>query len=251
MALALLALQNSTLKDTCPRPFFYARALRSPKAPLALTRAMPKKSRRKKNDWADLVGGPIRNHGNVGRRTFRLLHGTRLLLLRPVADRVPYLLQSSGKAAGLLPYGGLAFVVSQGAQGRLRRGSTGLLTGGTLRLWVKIMYPTWNPGKRKHGLKPAVPWWFNFDPYPRVNKTSNKSKNAAVGTKKPEKYRCFRPVLRDDPLELPEEEALWLWPSPSPWPGRPGLARAAPSAASAPADHSPLPSCRRRRMLPA
>ena len=28
------------------------------------------------------------------------------------------------------------------------------------------MYPKWNPGKWKHGLKPAVPWWFHFDPYP-------------------------------------------------------------------------------------
>ena len=32
-------------------------------------------------------------------------------------------------------------------------------------LWVK-RYPNWNPGKWKHGLKPAVPWWLNFDPYP-------------------------------------------------------------------------------------
>ena len=27
------------------------------------------------------------------------------------------------------------------------------------------MYPKWNPGKWKHGLKRAVPWWLNFDPY--------------------------------------------------------------------------------------
>ena len=26
--------------------------------------------------------------------------------------------------------------------------------------------PNWNPGKRKLGLKPAVPWWFNSDSYP-------------------------------------------------------------------------------------
>ena len=31
-------------------------------------------------------------------------------------------------------------------------------------LWVKNRYPKWNPGKWKHGPKPAVPWWFNFDP---------------------------------------------------------------------------------------
>ena len=35
-------------------------------------------------------------------------------------------------------------------------------------LWAKNRYPKWNPGKWKHGLKPAVPWWFNFDPYPYV-----------------------------------------------------------------------------------
>ena len=33
-------------------------------------------------------------------------------------------------------------------------------------LWVKNMYTKWNAGKWKHGPKPAVPWWFNFDPYP-------------------------------------------------------------------------------------
>ena len=33
-------------------------------------------------------------------------------------------------------------------------------------LWVKNMYSKWNPGKWKHGLKPVVPWWFNFDSYP-------------------------------------------------------------------------------------
>ena len=37
---------------------------------------------------------------------------------------------------------------------------------GVMRLWVKSMYPKWNPVKWKHGPKPAVPWWFNFDPYP-------------------------------------------------------------------------------------
>ena len=34
-------------------------------------------------------------------------------------------------------------------------------------LWVKNRVPPkWNPGKWKQGLKPAVPCWFNFDPYP-------------------------------------------------------------------------------------
>ena len=34
-------------------------------------------------------------------------------------------------------------------------------------LWVKNRATSkWNPGKWKHGVKPAVPWWFHFDPYP-------------------------------------------------------------------------------------
>ena len=30
----------------------------------------------------------------------------------------------------------------------------------------KMGTPKWNPGKWKHGLKSAVPWLLNFDPYP-------------------------------------------------------------------------------------
>ena len=33
-------------------------------------------------------------------------------------------------------------------------------------VWLKNRYIKWNPVKWKHGQKPAVPWWFNFDPYP-------------------------------------------------------------------------------------
>ena len=33
-------------------------------------------------------------------------------------------------------------------------------------LWVKNGYPNWNPDKWNQGLKPAVFWWFHFDPYP-------------------------------------------------------------------------------------
>ena len=33
-------------------------------------------------------------------------------------------------------------------------------------VWVKKVYPTWNPGKWKHGLNPAVFWLLNFDRYP-------------------------------------------------------------------------------------
>ena len=36
-------------------------------------------------------------------------------------------------------------------------------------LWVKNRCPKWNPGKWKHERKPAVPWWFNFDPFPNNN----------------------------------------------------------------------------------
>ena len=37
--------------------------------------------------------------------------------------------------------------------------------GGMIWLWVKKVFPKWNPGKWKHGLNPAVPWYFiNFDP---------------------------------------------------------------------------------------
>ena len=32
--------------------------------------------------------------------------------------------------------------------------------------WVKNWYPNWKPGKWSQGLKPAVFWWLNFDPYP-------------------------------------------------------------------------------------
>ena len=35
-------------------------------------------------------------------------------------------------------------------------------------MWVCFCEATWlwveNPGKQKHGPKPAVPWWLNFDP---------------------------------------------------------------------------------------
>ena len=35
-------------------------------------------------------------------------------------------------------------------------------------LWVKNRYHKWTPVEWKEGLKPAVPWWINFDPYPHV-----------------------------------------------------------------------------------
>ena len=33
-------------------------------------------------------------------------------------------------------------------------------------LWLKKRYPEWNPGKWKHGPKPASPNLFNFEPHP-------------------------------------------------------------------------------------
>ena len=33
-------------------------------------------------------------------------------------------------------------------------------------VWVKNRYSGWNPGKWQQRLKPAFPWWLNFDPYP-------------------------------------------------------------------------------------
>ena len=45
--------------------------------------------------------------------------------------------------------------------------------------WVKHrLTPKWNPGKLNQGLKPAVPWWFNFDPYPPWLLTGNPSSQA-------------------------------------------------------------------------
>ena len=41
-------------------------------------------------------------------------------------------------------------------------------------LWVKNRYHKWNPVKWKEGLKPAVPWWFDVDPYPyHANETAH------------------------------------------------------------------------------
>ena len=40
------------------------------------------------------------------------------------------------------------------------------VVGIVVGLWVKDRYPTWNPGKWNQRLKPAVPWWTNFNPHP-------------------------------------------------------------------------------------
>ena len=58
-------------------------------------------------------------------------------------------------------------------------------------LWVKNRHPKWNPGKWKQGLKPAVPWWFRFDPYPNTpNGTLGDKKQQQHGTLK-KNFLCF------------------------------------------------------------
>ena len=36
-------------------------------------------------------------------------------------------------------------------------------------LWAQDGHPKWNAVKLKHGLKPAVPWWYIFYPYPNAS----------------------------------------------------------------------------------
>ena len=53
-------------------------------------------------------------------------------------------------------------------------------------IWVRVKnrYPKWNPGKWKHGPKPAVPWWLNFDPYPFGRQLSPSSSPQLVAGQK-------------------------------------------------------------------
>ena len=51
-------------------------------------------------------------------------------------------------------------------------------------LWVKNGYPKWNPSKWKHGPKPAVSWWFHFDPYQSESsfgRKGQKNQNGVAG----------------------------------------------------------------------
>ena len=41
-----------------------------------------------------------------------------------------------------------------------------VVTGTEYMAGSKKWYPIWSPGKWRSRLKPAVPWWFNFEPYP-------------------------------------------------------------------------------------
>ena len=53
--------------------------------------------------------------------------------------------------------------LSQRLPGQCLREGVGL---SNIWLWVKNMSPKWNPGKWNQRLKPPVPCWFDFDPYP-------------------------------------------------------------------------------------
>ena len=67
---------------------------------------------------------------------------------------------------------GVVQAVTQHGRGRLTK-SSGMGTrvqSLSLSLFIRVVnngHPTWNPGKLKHGLKSAVPWWF-IDPRPYV-----------------------------------------------------------------------------------
>ena len=50
----------------------------------------------------------------------------------------------------------------------------------TSDLRIKNRYPKWNPGKWKHGLKPGLPWWFNFDPYPYLLQATSEQRRLCL-----------------------------------------------------------------------
>ena len=53
---------------------------------------------------------------------------------------------------------------------RPSRGNHAIEPPNLAEIWlVKNGYPKWNPCKRNQGLKPAIPWRFNFDPHPNVS----------------------------------------------------------------------------------
>ena len=73
-------------------------------------------------------------------------------------------------------------------QGRVPQGCGAIrdTTVTNFRLWRKAnvavgqkKYPKWNPGKWTHRLKPAVPRWWIFDPYPC---SDNRVASRATGT---------------------------------------------------------------------
>ena len=76
----------------------------------------------------------------------------------------------AGKASKLLELNPVNQTVPHGNSGQplllllLTHGDTSHVLASTAEAWVKKRYPKWNPGKWKHGLKPAVPWCLNFDP---------------------------------------------------------------------------------------
>ena len=49
-------------------------------------------------------------------------------------------------------------------------------------LWLKKLVPKWNPGKWKHGPKPAQPPLFNFEPQPAVGRLDHMWLNSLIPT---------------------------------------------------------------------
>ena len=91
-----------------------------------------------------------------------------------------------------------------------------VLTTTAIWLWVKNRYPKWNFGKWKHGLKSAVPWWFNIDPQPYVQTSPSALDCYWVGSldfnfignqvgfsTKPQKVKLFTQGSRQQPRGQP------------------------------------------------
>ena len=47
-------------------------------------------------------------------------------------------------------------------------------------LWVKNRCPKWNTAKWNPGLKPAMFWWFNFDPRPYGSRSKGPCKEFSI-----------------------------------------------------------------------
>ena len=52
--------------------------------------------------------------------------------------------------------------------------------------WSRMGTCKWNPGKWKHRPKPAVPWWFNFDPHPCWDHVCRKASSFDPGVRGPD-----------------------------------------------------------------
>ena len=72
-------------------------------------------------------------------------------------------------------------------------------------------YPKWNPGRWKQGLKSAVFWWFNFDPYPYSPPPSISCLSCHFQMSFPVLERCFWKISgapRRQRREIPEVQLL-------------------------------------------